>query len=447
MSKFFYSKLEIIIRISLIIATEIIIPLLIFNNLINKIDFLIISKVNSISLFIFTLLWIFVSYLRGRYTKKRKSDVLKEYLLELRKLFTISIIITINLFFLKVFRVDLNLYSKNLPFIFSIYISLGILNQFLNLKIINYLIPFKNELIYVRGNKEVINEIKLLMKDFEYQKIVKFRCINSNYNLYKIPDKFLVSNKVEVYDNEDELLEYCVKNGVQIFTICNWFENELNCLPVNFLESDNFLFRKNYLKEKDFEFKLKRISDIFFSLILIIFLSPLVLISGFFIWLTDRGPIFYTQEREGLIRKKLKIFKLRTMIVDAESNGPQWSKKNDKRITFIGKILRKTRIDELPQLISVLKGEMSLIGPRPERPEFNILLENKIPHYNLRHLIKPGLSGWAQVNYPYGSSYKDANNKLSYDLYYISNYSIFLDLIILFKTMRTIFSGKGSSPH
>ena len=447
MFKFNYSKLEIIIRISLVIATEIIIPLLILNILIYKIDFLIISKVNIFSLFIFTLLWIFVSYLRGRYSKKRKLNVFREYLLELRKLFTISIIITISLFFLKVFRVDLNLYSKNLPFIFSIYISLGILNQFLNLNIINYLIPFKKELIYFKGKKEVINEIKLLMRDFEYQKKVKFICIDANYNSYKIPDKFLVSSKVEFYENKDELLEYCVRNGVQIFTICNWFENELNCLPVNFLEYDNFLFTKNYQKEKDFEFKLKRISDIFLSLILIIFLSPLVLISGLFIWLTDRGPIFYMQEREGLLRKKLKIFKLRTMIVDAESNGPQWALKNDKRITFIGRILRKTRIDELPQLISVLKGEMSLIGPRPERPEFNILLENEIPHYNLRHLVKPGLSGWAQVNYPYGSSYKDANNKLSYDLYYISNYSIFLDLIILFKTMRTIISGKGSSPH
>ena len=147
MSKFNNSILEIIIRISLIVATEITIPLILFNNLIYKIDFLILSKVNSISLLIFTLLWVFVSYLRGRYTKKRKSDVFKEYLLELRKLFTISIIITISLFFLKVFRVDLNLYSKNLPFIFSIYISFGILNQFLNLNIINYLIPFKKELI------------------------------------------------------------------------------------------------------------------------------------------------------------------------------------------------------------------------------------------------------------------------------------------------------------
>ena len=143
MFKFLYSKLEIIIRISLVIATEIIIPLLLLNILIYKIDFLIISKVNTFSLFIFNLLWIFFSYLRVRYTKKRKLNVFREYLLELRKLFTIIIIITISLFFLKVFRDDLNLYTKNLPFIFYIYISLGILNQFLNLNIINYLIPFK----------------------------------------------------------------------------------------------------------------------------------------------------------------------------------------------------------------------------------------------------------------------------------------------------------------
>ena len=164
------------------------------------------------------------------------------------------------------------------------------------------------------------------------------------------------------------------------------------------------------------------------------------------IWLTDRGPIFYQQQREGLFREELNIYKLRTMVVNAELNGPQWAAKNDKRITFIGNILRKTRIDELPQLISVFKGEMSLIGPRPERPEFNKFLEKEIPHYNLRHIIKPGLSGWAQVNYPYGSSYKDSQNKLSYDLFYISNYSIFLDLLILFKTMRTVFSAKGAIP-
>ena len=175
---------------------------------------------------------------------------------------------------------------------------------------------------------------------------------------------------------------------------------------------------------------------------------PIIILICLIVFFSDFNNPFYLSERVGKNFKIFKMIKFRSMIVNAEEkSGPVWTSDDDPRITPIGMILRKYRIDELPQLISVLKGEMSLIGPRPERPEFNILLENEIPHYNLRHLVKPGLSGWAQVNYPYGSSYKDANNKLSYDLYYISNYSIFLDLIILFKTMRTIISGKGSSPH
>ena len=135
------------------------------------------------------------------------------------------------------------------------------------------------------------------------------------------------------------------------------------------------------------------------------------------------------------------------MKIDAEKNGPEWAKNNDKRITSVGKILRKWRIDELPQLLSVLKGDMSLIGPRPEREEFNNILEKKIPNYNLRTFIKPGLSGWAQVNYSYAASINDSKKKLGYDLFYICNYSIFLDILILFKTIKLISNGKGSTPY
>ena len=145
--------------------------------------------------------------------------------------------------------------------------------------------------------------------------------------------------------------------------------------------------------------------------------------------------------------EKITIIKLRTMVIDAEKDGVQWAKNNDARITSIGNILRRGRLDELPQLISVLKGEMSLIGPRPERPEFNQFLNESIPLYNLRTWIKPGLSGWAQVNYPYGASTKDAQNKLGYDLFYIYNFSIFLDFLILFKTIKIVLSGIGSVPN
>ena len=154
---------------------------------------------------------------------------------------------------------------------------------------------------------------------------------------------------------------------------------------------------------------------------------------------------FYLKMR-GLYGRNIKIVKLRTMKINAEEKGPQWSTKNDKRVTFIGRILRRTRIDELPQIISVIKGEMSLIGPRPERPEFNKEFNELIPNYHLRTYAKPGLSGWAQVNYPYGASLEDTKNKLSYDFYYIRNFSFWIDFLILFKTARIVFSGAGSIP-
>tara|TARA_A100001035_G_scaffold132041_1_gene103771 strand:+ start:214 stop:636 length:423 start_codon:yes stop_codon:yes gene_type:complete len=134
------------------------------------------------------------------------------------------------------------------------------------------------------------------------------------------------------------------------------------------------------------------------------------------------------------------------MIINAEKDGPQWSTKNDRRVTKIGKLLRKYRIDEVPQLINVIKGDMSLIGPRPERPEIDLKLSKQIINYNLKFLAKPGLSGWAQVNYPYGASISDSEIKLSYDLYYIKNFSIFLDFLIFFKTMRLVFNAEGSNP-
>ena len=158
----------------------------------------------------------------------------------------------------------------------------------------------------------------------------------------------------------------------------------------------------------------------------------------------DGGPIFYSQIRTGEKGKLFKITKLRTMNINAEKNGAQWSQTNDKRITKIGKLIRITRVDELPQLISVIKGEMSLIGPRPERPEIDKFLKKEINNYDMRLSVKPGLSGWAQVNYPYGASINDSREKLSYDLYYIKNYSIFLDFLIFIKTIKVVFSGNGA---
>ena len=160
----------------------------------------------------------------------------------------------------------------------------------------------------------------------------------------------------------------------------------------------------------------------------------------------DGKSIFYKQDRVGINQKIFTIYKLRTMNINAEKGIPIWSVKNDSRVTKIGHLLRKTRLDELPQLISVIRGEMSLIGPRPEREVIDNELKNHIPFYETRYFIKPGLSGWAQVNYPYGASIKDSKKKLSYDLYYLRNFSILFDFLIFFKTIRILLLRRGSNP-
>ena len=154
--------------------------------------------------------------------------------------------------------------------------------------------------------------------------------------------------------------------------------------------------------------------------------------------------LFYSQIRTGINQKSIKIFKIRSMRVNSEKNGPQWSQSNDPRITLIGKLIRKNRIDELPQLLSVLAGDLSLIGPRPERPEIDKTLESEINSYSKRYLIKPGITGWAQVNYPYGASIEDSKVKQSYDLYYLKNVSFILDFMIFIKTIKLVLNGKGA---
>jgi lipopolysaccharide/colanic/teichoic acid biosynthesis glycosyltransferase len=168
-----------------------------------------------------------------------------------------------------------------------------------------------------------------------------------------------------------------------------------------------------------------------------------MVIVGFIIRLDSPGPIFYSQLRTGLYGKPFRVYKFRSMYQDAEKRGAQWASQRDPRITKVGHWLRVLRIDELPQIINVLRGEMSLIGPRPERPEFDVKLKEAIPYYEMRYLVKPGITGWAQVLYPYGASLEDAYEKLSYDLYYIKNYSLFLDMVIVLKTIRVVLLGKG----
>ena len=185
----------------------------------------------------------------------------------------------------------------------------------------------------------------------------------------------------------------------------------------------------------------KRLTDFFLSIVLLIHAIPICLISAIFIILETNGNPLYVQERVGFNGDKFKIYKLRSMYSDAEKDGHKWAEKEDSRITKVGSIIRKTRIDELPQLINIIKGEMAIIGPRPERPEFIEEFLKEIPEFNERLAVKPGITGWAQVNGGYELSPKE---KLQYDQYYIEHENFLLDLMILFKTIKVVFTGEGS---
>ena len=381
--------------------------------------------------------------MRERYSKLNINNSIKIYLLKLKEILFISFIVGIFLFILKVVGLEFYLNTKNLPLLFIILIAFSMLKEIFIVNISFNISSNKYKEIFILGTEIDLDEVKNILKNYDYDIKLKFRIIDINYNSNFMPDQLIITKENQLNYNELRLLKTFLVNGVQITSKNKWFENELNCLPVELLNEENFIDSKLFWDNENLQFKLKRFLDIIFSFFLLILSLPIILISGLLIWLSDRGPILYQQEREGLYRRKFNIYKLRSMIINAENSGPQWSTENDKRITLIGTILRKTRIDELPQLVSVLKGDMSLIGPRPERPEFNKILEEEIPYYNLRHILKPGLSGWAQVNYPYSSSLEESKHKLSYDLFYISNYSIFLDFLIFFKTMKIVFGGKG----
>ena len=236
-------------------------------------------------------------------------------------------------------------------------------------------------------------------------------------------------------------------NGTKVETLNNWCENTLNRIPSELIDERWFLLSEGFAVQPGrIWWRIKRIGDIATAGILGLLAIPLLSIACFAIWLEDGGPVFYGQERTGIYGSRIRIWKLRSMRLDAERNGPRWATKGDTRVTKVGTVIRKTRIDELPQLWSVIVGDLSLIGPRPERPEMEEELEQQIANYRTREWIRPGLSGWAQVSYPYGASVKDSRAKLSYDLYYLKNAGLLMDILILLKTIRLVVRAEGSTP-
>ena len=398
---------------------------------------LFISKFNNvsfISILIFIANWIIFNYIIGKYAidGKKNYKIISKYLI---KKFIIFILFLI-----------LILIMQNLDYSFSFYLkktitTLIIIESFIYIVFLNIFNKSNDQHKYwlFVGEEKIYNSfIKFTEKSSYSHKLILYK---EGIKINKKDLKGVLVNKNLIEEKElNKFISDKKKEGILVMNLIEWSEKEIYSFPIE-LTTNNQIFS---IANKEIEIRIKVLSENLLSGFLLILTSPLILISAFLIFLEDKGPIFYSQERDGLYGNKFKILKLRTMKIDAEQNGAQWSHKNDKRITKVGKFLRKTRIDELPQLVSVLKGDMSLIGPRPERRVFNQFLEKEIPFYNLRHEVRPGISGWAQVNYYYGSSIEDSKIKLGYDLYYIKHFSNFLDLLILFKTLRLVLNAKGS---
>ena len=233
--------------------------------------------------------------------------------------------------------------------------------------------------------------------------------------------------------------------GIKVYELATFYKRMTGKVPVRYIEDQWLLFSQDFTGiARAEERNLKRLIDILIAVIGLVALLPVTLMVALLIRLTSRGPVLYRQERVGLDKRVYRLLKFRTMRIDAEKEGaPVWASANDTRATRVGRILRRLRLDEIPQFVNVLRGEMSIIGPRPERPYFVEQLERDIPYYSLRFAARPGLTGWAQVNYPYGANLEDTLRKLEYDLYYIRHFSFMLDASIVLKTIHIMLFGKG----
>jgi sugar transferase (PEP-CTERM system associated) len=274
--------------------------------------------------------------------------------------------------------------------------------------------------------------------------------ISHDKKIITIAEEYKIDEIVIAIDDKslelplDELLD-CRMSGLTIMNIMGFYEREQGIISLENVTPGWLVFCSGFA-QGDLRSLEKRFFDVLASLILLGAAWPVMLLTALAIFLESgfKGPILYRQIRVGEKNQNFEVLKFRSMKQDAEKNGAQWAQQNDNRITFVGRAIRKCRIDELPQVFNVLRGDMSFVGPRPERPEFVEGFNERIPYYRERHRVKPGITGWAQLCYPYGADENDTFNKLQYDLYYVKNYSLFLDLSIMFNTVEVILWGKGA---
>ncbi len=277
----------------------------------------------------------------------------------------------------------------------------------------------------------------------EGERVINLRQPLAEYTRQTEIDKIVVALDDDQASLPADELFQCRLNGVKVVDLVNFFEQEAGKVLVDFATPGWMSFTHDFPSSKSSNLA-KRWFDIFASFMLLVFSWPVMLLTALAIWLEDGfgSPVFFRQERVGLHGETFQVLKFRSMTVDAEGDGKAvWATRNDSRVTRVGNFIRKTRIDELPQILNVLSGKMAFIGPRPERPEFVEELAESIPYFNARHCVKPGITGWAQLCYPYGASVNDAKQKLQFDLYYVKNHSLFLDFMISLNNGHFFSSG------
>jgi exopolysaccharide biosynthesis polyprenyl glycosylphosphotransferase len=391
---------------------------------------------HTIPFLILYLFWVLIFYIFGLYDLvmiKPTIPYLKRWIWSLASSFVIGLLL---FYFAPIFGISpkVNLFIQVVLFgIFSFIFRRSIYTIFAK--------TLTRPAIFI-GSSPYLIELK---NAIEKNPQIGLQIINHLQNIKEIEiGKIKTKDLIIILDKQSDATNYNIinlyKQGVEIIDTAKAYEKYLFKIPVEYIDT-SFIVENVNVKNDILYSIITFIINKIFSLLILIILSPLLLISGLLIYLHDKGPIFYIQARVGLNGKIFQLYKLRSMICDSEKDGAAWSTgSNDPRVTPIGKIIRKLHIDEIPQMINILKGDISLVGPRPERPEFVKMLDSQIPYYSFRHIIRPGFTGWAQIKYYYASTVEGSKEKFEFDLYYIKNRNIFLDFGIIIRTIQIIFT-------
>ena len=381
------------------------------------------------------LCWVLIFYVFGLYdlvTIKPTIPYLKRWILALLSSFIVGLLL---FYFVPIFGI-----SPKLNLVIQV-IGFGFFSFLFRRTIYTLFSKTITQPSILVGNSPSLSELK---KTILRNPQIGLQIINHFNNISEVILNLKnIKNLVIILDKDIEMQDKNIlnfyKKGTELIDTAEAYEKYLYKIPIEYINL-SFIIENIKTKKDTFYKFITFIVDKIFALIILILSSPLWIISAISVYVYDKGPIFYTHERVGVNGKIFKLYKIRSMNVDAEKNGVKWTEKNDPRITPVGKIIRKLHVDEIPQMINILKGDISLVGPRPERPEFVEMLNKDIPYYSFRHVIHPGFTGWAQIKYIYANSIKDSREKFEYDLYYIKNRNIFLDFGIILRTIQIIFT-------